>query len=93
MRENEEEKLFEELMPEKSLNLMKYVYLQIQKKKKIANPNQAKYRENHTMAYHSQHLFKVAREKSVITWRRLIIWKSLTSHQNPWSPEAVERCL
>lgn len=58
MRENEEEKLFEELMPENSPNLMKYVYLQIQKKKKnFANLEQDKYKENHTMAYHSQTSF------------------------------------
>ena len=42
-------------MPENFPNLMKCVYLQIQKKKKqtLQPPNKT-YKENHTMAYPSQ---------------------------------------
>ena len=48
-------KLFEEIMPENFPNLMKCVYLQIQKKKKktLQPPNKT-YKENQTMAYPSQ---------------------------------------
>lgn len=53
MRDNGEEKLVEEIMPENFPNLVKYVHLQIQKEKKnparfFLSPNRTNAKKNHT---------------------------------------------